>query len=417
MNKKYLPSALILYLNYFIHGIGCSILSQQVVKELLAEQWGMDGVMGVTAVAAALGLGRLISLPFAGPLSDKFGRRISVLIGCFSYVIFFVGIAFSPNMTIAYVAAVLGGIANSFLDTATYPAVAEIIYKYTGIATMGIKLFISVAQLLLPFFLGLCVGTSMSYLMLPLVCGIVIAVLGVLAIFAPLPKVEGVGKGESFLNNLKNAHFSLESVALILIGFTCTATFQLWLNCAQTFGTEVAGIASEDVSMMQTYYSAVRDERPDHQVQTGSFPCDLSGDLTGYAGTCIHDQEPDDLLCRSICDRLRRSRRRAADGNRCCERSVPEDQGYAYKSCHDRVQPVQLHDPDSGFQYECFRCYHHEHRDHCHRHSSRTLRKCKIRSAAEERRYIKISKTEDRQLADRPEKGSVRNAALLWLMQ
>ena len=256
MNKKYLPSALILYLNYFIHGIGCSILSQQVVKELLADQWGMDGVMGVTAVAAALGLGRLISLPFAGPLSDKFGRRISVLIGCFSYVIFFVGIAFSPNMTVAYVAAVLGGIANSFLDTATYPAVAEIIYKYTGIATMGIKLFISVAQLLLPFFLGLCVGTSMSYLMLPLICGIVIAVLGVLAIFAPLPKVEGVGKGESFLNNLKNAHFSLESVALILIGFTCTATFQLWLNCALTLGTEVSGIASEDVSMIQTYYYA-----------------------------------------------------------------------------------------------------------------------------------------------------------------
>ncbi|MEQ2942248.1 MFS transporter, partial [Gemmiger formicilis] len=93
---------------------------QQLVKESLAGQWGMDSVMGVTAVAAALGLGRLISLPFAGPLSDKFGRKISVVIGCASYVIFFVGIAFSPNMTIAYVAAVLGGIANSFLDTATY---------------------------------------------------------------------------------------------------------------------------------------------------------------------------------------------------------------------------------------------------------------------------------------------------------
>lgn len=159
MNKKYLPSALILYLNYFVHGIGCSILSRQLVKELLAEQWGMSDVMGVTAVAAALGLGR-------------------------------------------------------------------------------------------------CVGTSMSYLTLPFVCGIVIAVLGVLAIFAPLPKVEGVGKGESFINNLKSAHFSLESVALILIGFTCTATFQLWLNCAQTFGKDVAGIASGDVGMMQTYYSA-----------------------------------------------------------------------------------------------------------------------------------------------------------------
>lgn len=256
MKKKYLFTALILYFNYFIHGIGCSILSQQVVKEMLVTQWGIGDVMQVTAIAAALGLGRLISLPFAGPLSDKLGRRISVIIGVISYVIFFVGIACSPNMQIAYVAAVLGGIANSFLDTATYPAVAEIIYEYTGIATMGIKFFISIAQLLMPFFLGVCAGTSMSYRMLPIVAGICIAALGVLAIFAPLPKESTSGKSESFLDNLKNAHFSLESVALILIGFTSTATFQLWLNCAQTFGKEVAGISSEAVSMMQTYYSA-----------------------------------------------------------------------------------------------------------------------------------------------------------------
>ena len=252
MNKKYLPSALILYLNYFVHGIGCSILGQAVVKEMLAEQWGTGDVMGVTAIAAALGLGRLISLPFAGPLSDKLGRRISVLIGCASYVIFFVGIAFSQSVGVAYIA----GIANSFLDTATYPAVAEIIYKYTGVATMGIKFFISIAQLLMPFFLGICAGTSMSYLMLPLVGGIAIAVLGILAIFAPFPTVEGTGKSESLISNLKNAHFSLESVALILIGFTSTATFQLWLNCAQTFGKEIAGISAEKVSVMQTYYSA-----------------------------------------------------------------------------------------------------------------------------------------------------------------
>lgn len=256
MNKKYLPSAIILYLNYFIHGIGCSILSQQVVKERLAKQWGMADVMSVTAIAAALGLGRLISLPFAGPLSDKLGRRISVVIGCFSYVIFFVGIAFSPNVMVAYVAAILGGIANSFLDTATYPAVAEIINKYTGIATMGIKFFISVAQLLMPFFLGCVAGSALSYLMLPVIGGIAIAILGVLAIFAPFPTIAGTGKQESFISNLKNAHFSIESVALIFIGFTSTATFQLWLNCAQTFGKEIAGIPSESVSVMQTYYSA-----------------------------------------------------------------------------------------------------------------------------------------------------------------
>ena len=43
MNKKYLPSALILYLNYFIHGVGCSILGQAVIKEALAKIMGSTG--------------------------------------------------------------------------------------------------------------------------------------------------------------------------------------------------------------------------------------------------------------------------------------------------------------------------------------------------------------------------------------
>ena len=58
MNKKCLPSALILYLNYFIHGVGCSILGQAVIKEALAASWGVQ-VMAITAISAALGLGRL----------------------------------------------------------------------------------------------------------------------------------------------------------------------------------------------------------------------------------------------------------------------------------------------------------------------------------------------------------------------
>ena len=41
MNKKYLPSALIMYLNYFIHGVGCSILGQAVIKEALAAAWAL----------------------------------------------------------------------------------------------------------------------------------------------------------------------------------------------------------------------------------------------------------------------------------------------------------------------------------------------------------------------------------------
>lgn len=74
----------------------------------------------VLAVIAALGLGRLITLPFSGPISDRFGRKISGLIGVVLYVAYFIGIAISPNMYVAYAFALLGGAANSFLDTCVY---------------------------------------------------------------------------------------------------------------------------------------------------------------------------------------------------------------------------------------------------------------------------------------------------------
>ena len=124
MNKKYLPSALILYLNYFIHGVGCSILGQAVIKEALAASWGVEA-MAITAISAALGLGRLIALPFAGPLSDKLGRRISTAIGSGSYAIYLIGLALAFNAgtnggyQIAYVCAIVGGIANSLTQVFT----------------------------------------------------------------------------------------------------------------------------------------------------------------------------------------------------------------------------------------------------------------------------------------------------------
>jgi len=252
--NKYYASAFILYLNFFIHGVGCSILGQQVIKEFLAGQWGA-GIEKVTLIAAALGLGRLITLPFSGPISDKLGRKVSIIIGIVFYALFFIGIAFSPNVQIAYIAAICGGAANSFLDTGIIPACVEILKPNSGLATMLTKLFISTAQLLLPFMLGAVAATTLSYSLLMYICAAALILLGVLAMVVKLPRAEQNETGEkpSFLKQLKQIKITVESTALIIIGFTCTATFQLWLNCAQTFGKDIAGMS--DPSAMQTYYS------------------------------------------------------------------------------------------------------------------------------------------------------------------
>jgi MFS family permease len=265
-NKKYVPSVIVLYLNYFLHGIGCSILGQAVIKEALAADWNVE-VMAITAISAALGLGRLVALPFAGPLSDKLGRRASIIIGGLTYAIYLIGLAVSFNAgagagyKIAYVCAIIGGIANSFLDTGIYPAVAEIIDKAPSVATMGIKFVIAISQMLLPYFLGITVATTasglVSYNRLFYIVGIGYIVLMILIIFLPLPdadmKAAGTEKKEGLIESLKHTKFSAGSIAMILIGFTCTGTFQLWLNCAQNYAKTVVGW--EDPSTMQTYYS------------------------------------------------------------------------------------------------------------------------------------------------------------------
>ena len=263
--KNLVITSIALYFTYFIHGIGASIMGQY--KPEFAAHWGAkalsDGTMDVSmvvSVIAALGLGRLISLPFSGPLSDKFGRRLSGIIGVICYTAYFIGIAFAPSMGIAYAFAIVGGIANSFLDTGIYPAVSEIIYKAPGVATMGIKFFIAIAQMLLPFVLGVAVTSTAagltSYNPLFYGCGIAYIVLFVLVFLFPLPDADqkASGKKEGLIDSLKHTHFSFESIAMILIGFTCTGTFQLWLNCAQNFAKENVGWA--DPSIMQTYYSA-----------------------------------------------------------------------------------------------------------------------------------------------------------------
>ena len=84
---------------------------------------------------------------------------------------------------------------------------------------------------------------------------------------------------------------------MILIGFTSTATFQLWLNCAQTFGTEIAKIPSQNVSVMQTYYSAGTmvalfvTSVLITKFKQGKIPSDLPSNLSCNVSISLHDQD------------------------------------------------------------------------------------------------------------------------------
>lgn len=256
-NKRYYPTAFALYFSFFIHGIGASILSQY--KTNFAKAWGArqlaDGsydVSTVVTVIAALGLGRLMAHFVAGPFSDRYGRKLSGLIGVGLYVIFFAGIILSPNMAAAYCFAVLGGAANSFLDTCVSPTCMEIFVNNGSIANMFTKFSMCVSQFLLPFFILFVGNAGLPYTTLFIICGAAILADGFLILLLPFPEREK--KAVNGVNTRKERmKFTPVSIAAILIGFTSSSTFMLWLNCNKELG-QLYGMTNP--SLIQSYYAA-----------------------------------------------------------------------------------------------------------------------------------------------------------------
>ena len=110
---------------------------------------------------------------------------------------------------------------------------------------------------------------------------------------------------------------------MILIGFTCTGTFQLWLNCAQNFAKENVGWANP--SIMQTYYSA------------GTM---LALVVTAFLTRKIKDVRFIVVYPAIWC------RRTASDRNFRLQHAVPENQRNRNRTGYDRIFSLQLHHPD-----------------------------------------------------------------------
>lgn len=244
IKNKYMPTAISMYINYFLHGMGCIILAQNI--DFLMEQLNTNNA-GVASVISALGLGRLIVLFVSGVLSDKYGRKPFVLLGMTTYVIFMGGILISTNVTMAFFFALLAGMANSFMDAGTYPALSECFPSAPGSANVAIKAFVSAGQFVLPLIISFLISNNLYYGWSFILCIIVFVMNGLFMLKLPFPafKADEAKKEvvtEKNVETTVKANFWIEGICLILIGFTATATFQIIANWLPSFAREVAGV-------------------------------------------------------------------------------------------------------------------------------------------------------------------------------
>ena len=254
--RSYRPLCLSLYLNYFVHGIGVLILAQNM--DALAARWG--SLADVMSVIGMLGIGRLIVLFVSGKLSDKYGRKPFVLLGMITYIAFFLGILVSPATAVACVFGILAGIANSFLDAGTYPALIESYPESASTVTVLLKAFISAGQFLLPLFIGVLVMMNAWYGWSFIVAAVILALNFVIMLKMGFPAMNRVGNSDK--NDASEApveapksKWYLEGICFVLYGYISQATFYLISQWLTKYGVAVAQMPDLAARSLMSYYS------------------------------------------------------------------------------------------------------------------------------------------------------------------
>lgn len=255
-NRSYRPLCLSLYLNYFVHGIGVLILAQNM--DSLAARWG--SLADVMSVIGMLGIGRLIVLFVSGKLSDKYGRKPFVLLGMITYIAFFLGILVSPTTAVACVFGILAGIANSFLDAGTYPALIESYPESASTVTVLLKAFISAGQFLLPLFIGVLVMMNAWYGWSFIVAAVILALNFVIMLKMGFPVMNRVSNSDK--NDASEApveapksKWYLEGICFVLYGYISQATFYLISQWLTKYGVAVAQMPDLAARSLMSYYS------------------------------------------------------------------------------------------------------------------------------------------------------------------
>lgn len=251
-SKKYMPTIILIYLHYLIHGIALIILSQCALY--LKDQMHTD-YAGVMFVVSGLGIGKVVTQYFGGILSDRVGRKPFMYLSVACYTAFFLGILWAPNIYVGFAFYFLCGVGNTCLDSGGSNALMEIMDTMVGTASILTKLFIAAGQFILPIVLGFIGANEMYYGLSFMGCAGICMVIGLFLYRAPFVPAESSKRAVRQSAEKYRVRLGLEGVALILIGYTSTATFHTFTSWGTIYGRDVAGLSEVSAQTIMSFYS------------------------------------------------------------------------------------------------------------------------------------------------------------------
>lgn len=251
MKNTYLSTALGLYLNYLVHGMGVILMSLNMSS--LELQWQTNAA-GVSVVISSLGIGRLSVLLFSGILSDKFGRRPFIILGMLCYLAFFFGIINTHSIVMAYAFGFLAGIANSFLDAGTYPSLMEAFPRSPGTANVLIKAFISAGQFLLPMIISLLVWAEIWFGWSFLAAAAIMMLNGLFLLRCTFPPHRARIATPVAASTTKHRCSVIDLASYTLYGYISMTTFYLISQWLAQYGQFVVGMSyTASIKLLSVY--------------------------------------------------------------------------------------------------------------------------------------------------------------------
>lgn len=252
--KNYAGAAASVYLNYAVVGVATIFISQY--RDVLANAWHASA-MALSIVMAMVGLGRIVTILFAGAISDKIGRPKTLIIALVSDIIFLLGAAYANNVWIAGIAALFFGATNSFGDTAGYPALADAFPDKTATMNSFVKAAMQIMQMLFPFWVKLIKSPQITALVLSLVL-IIDIIVTLRAAFAPqVEKKEETSEQSQTVvdSNKPQPKLSVDGAMIITLGFTLCFTFYIFSLYAPYYGQYVLNQATLNANQLVSWYS------------------------------------------------------------------------------------------------------------------------------------------------------------------
>ncbi|MEK1446675.1 MFS transporter [Limosilactobacillus fermentum] len=254
--QSYAGVATAVYVNYAIVGMATIFISQY--STYFQSAWHTN-VKGISLVLAAVGLGRLLTIFLAGSVSDKIGRRKTMLISMVSDVIFLLGAALAHNMIVAAIAAIFFGFTNSFGDTSCYPALTDAFPTRSATMNSLVKAFMSLAQFLFPFWVSTVTNALITALSLSVF--LVLDILFVCKVqFASQDKqgqlkdIQDAEHIEETVTSVQPA-MAIDGTLLIAMGFTICFTFYVFSQYLPNFGTSVLKVSPEQAKTLVSFYA------------------------------------------------------------------------------------------------------------------------------------------------------------------